>query len=72
LAIQEALEQQLKDRTVISIAHRVATLEHTDEVLVLDDGAIVERGQYAQLLSNRASVFYELSHGQKHPTSVET
>jgi len=49
-AVQDALEQLMKGRTTIVIAHRLATIEHADEVLVLDAGRLVERGSHAALL----------------------
>ena len=36
--------------TTILVAHRVATLQHADEILVLDDGVVAERGDHAALL----------------------
>jgi ABC-type transport system involved in cytochrome bd biosynthesis fused ATPase/permease subunit len=40
----------MQDRTVLVIAHRLATVRHADEILVLDQGRIVERGTHDQLL----------------------
>ncbi|MCW2397913.1 ABC transporter ATP-binding protein [Sphingobium sp. B2D3C] len=48
--IQHALQQQLAGRTTLIIAHRLATIAHADEILVLDGGRLVERGNHAQLL----------------------
>ncbi|WP_319536590.1 lipid A ABC transporter ATP-binding protein/permease MsbA [uncultured Vibrio sp.] len=50
-AIQAALDELQKDKTVLVIAHRLSTIEKADEILVVDDGAIVERGTHADLLS---------------------
>ncbi|MDG6898007.1 lipid ABC transporter permease/ATP-binding protein [Actinobacillus delphinicola] len=49
-AIQSALEEIQKDRTVLVIAHRLSTIENADEILVLEHGRIVERGTHAALL----------------------
>ena len=49
--IQEALETLMFDRTCIVIAHRLATVMHADQILVLDRGRIVERGTHEQLLA---------------------
>jgi subfamily B ATP-binding cassette protein MsbA len=44
------LKRLLRDRTVLVIAHRLSTLEHADQLVVLDEGRIVERGTHRQLL----------------------
>lgn len=48
--IQKALDNLQQDRTSFVIAHRLSTIEKADEILVLDHGAIVERGNHAELL----------------------
>lgn len=50
-AIQAALDELQKDRTVLVIAHRLSTIEKADEILVVDHGQIIERGTHAQLLA---------------------
>jgi len=49
--VQEALEHLMPDRTTLVIAHRLSTIEHADQVLVLDQGRLVERGTHAELLA---------------------
>ncbi|MBW3694604.1 lipid A ABC transporter ATP-binding protein/permease MsbA [Vibrio sp. T187] len=49
-AIQSALDELQKDKTVLVIAHRLSTIEEADEILVVDEGRIIERGPHAQLI----------------------
>ena len=51
-AIQSALDELQKDKTVLVIAHRLSTIEQADEILVVDDGHIVERGAHAELIQH--------------------
>lgn len=48
--VQDALEKLMKNRTSIVIAHRLSTIQHADEIIVIDQGEIVERGKHADLL----------------------
>jgi subfamily B ATP-binding cassette protein MsbA len=49
--VQEAIERLLEGRTVFVIAHRLSTVQRADQILVLDQGRIVERGSHEQLLA---------------------
>lgn len=49
--VQEALQTLMKGRTTIIIAHRLATIEHADRVVVMDKGQIAEQGSHAELLA---------------------
>lgn len=50
-AIQQALAEVQKDRTVLVIAHRLSTIENADEIIVMEQGEIKEQGTHAELLA---------------------
>lgn len=49
--VQEALERLMKDRTTIAIAHRLSTIKSADEICVVHEGSIVERGTHDELIA---------------------
>ncbi|MBR4268184.1 MAG: ABC transporter ATP-binding protein [Prevotella sp.] len=49
--VQEALERLMKSRTTVAIAHRLSTIKNADEIYVLYEGEIVERGQHDELIA---------------------
>ena len=49
--IQQAISELTRGKTIITIAHRLATIENADQIFVLDDGKIVQRGTHAQLVA---------------------
>ncbi|WP_116472801.1 lipid A ABC transporter ATP-binding protein/permease MsbA [Zobellella maritima] len=51
--IQAALDNLRKDRTSLVIAHRLSTIENADEILVIDEGRIVERGDHHSLMASQ-------------------
>lgn len=57
--IQESLEHLLRDRTTFVIAHRLSTIRRADQILVIEDGRIVERGTHNELIA-RQGRYYEL------------
>lgn len=49
--IQQAIGNLVQDKTLVIIAHRLATVETADQILVVEDGRIVEKGKHAELLT---------------------
>ena len=58
--VQAALESAMKDRTTLVIAHRLATVQQADRILVLDNGALVEQGTHTELVA-RGGVYARLA-----------
>ncbi len=53
--VQDALNKLMKNRTSVVIAHRLSTIQHADEIVVMHNGEIIERGTHTQLLAMKAS-----------------
>ncbi len=62
-AVQEALFRLMENRTSLIIAHRLSTVQHADQILVLQNGCVTERGQHEELLQ-RDGVYRKLSEMQ--------
>ena len=59
--VQEALERLMAGRTSIVIAHRLSTVRNADQIVVLDDGRLVEQGTHEELIQNEDGLYYSLS-----------
>lgn len=60
MALSAALDRLMEGRTAIIIAHRLATVAHVDEIMVLEHGRVIEHGRRADLAANPDSVFAHL------------
>ncbi|MFG1914808.1 ABC transporter ATP-binding protein [Micromonospora sp. NPDC048898] len=72
-AVQEALAEALTGRTSVVIAHRLSTIRAADQILVVEDGRIVERGRHNDLLAagGRYQELYRTQFDQDQPTVQE-
>ena len=62
-ALDSEVDELQKNRTSLVIAHRLSTIEKADEILVIEDGRIVERGMHAELLAKKG-VYAQLNRMQ--------
>lgn len=60
LAVQHALESELKSKTMVIVAHRLSTLRNVDRIVVFEDGSIVETGSFDELIANKSGRFHQL------------
>ncbi len=58
--VQEALTRLMANRTTLVIAHRLSTIQHADEILVIQNGRIVERGHHDELIGREAGFYRKL------------
>jgi ATP-binding cassette, subfamily B, bacterial MsbA len=63
--VQDALNNLMKGRTTLVIAHRLSTIKEADEIIVLQDGQIVERGNHNELILLDDSIYRRLTSLQK-------
>jgi ATP-binding cassette, subfamily B, multidrug efflux pump len=69
--IGEALREVMRDRTTLAIAHRLATVQHVDRIIVLHKGRTVEQGSHAELLAQRG-LYYRLWELQRHDSLLRS
>lgn len=55
--IQAAMQEVMKGRTTFMIAHRISSVRHADEILVLEQGKVIERGKHDELIQNKEGTY---------------
>ncbi|KAL3006187.1 hypothetical protein AAZX31_08G262700 [Glycine max] len=58
--VQQALDKLMKNRTTVIVAHRLSTITNADQIAVLEDGKIIQRGTHARLVENTDGAYYKL------------
>ncbi len=61
--MQESLDRIMKNKTTLVIAHRISTIKDSDVIIVMEEGQIVESGNYQQLMEQKG-YFYRLEKGE--------
>nr|WP_246256741.1 ABC transporter ATP-binding protein [Isoptericola halotolerans] len=71
--VQRALSHLARGRTVVVVAHRLSTVRHVDQIVVLDDGRVVQRGTHDELLTDDAGRYAALwrAHGHDGATGAD-
>ncbi|MBU9935610.1 MAG: ATP-binding cassette domain-containing protein, partial [Ferruginibacter sp.] len=64
-SVQDALNNLMQGRTTLVIAHRLSTIQEADEILILQDGQIMERGNHFELIGIEESIYRRLTLMQK-------
>lgn len=64
--LQQAIQEVVKGRTTIAIAHRLSTLRHANRLIVLDQGRVVEEGTHDELSGKSGGAYAGLLHAQSH------
>jgi ATP-binding cassette, subfamily B, bacterial MsbA len=64
-SVQDAIDNLMEGRTTLVIAHRLSTIKDADEILILQDGEIVERGNHFELIETEESIYKKLTLMQK-------
>jgi ABC-type multidrug transport system fused ATPase/permease subunit len=62
--VQDALDLLMRGRTSFIVAHRLATVREADQIIVIEEGAVVETGTHAELLANKDGLYRRLSEFQ--------
>lgn len=68
--IQKAFERAGKGRTMVAVAHRLATVQNADVIFVLGEGKLLEKGSHAELLKKRGVYFQMVSFNTSSPISI--
>jgi ATP-binding cassette subfamily B protein len=68
--LRQALQNNLKDSTIIIVAQRISTIMHADNIIVIDNGRIVGQGQHQDLLIN-SEVYREIAESQLSATELK-
>lgn len=70
-AVQAVFERTRKNRTIIMVAHRLATIQNADIIFVLGDGRVLEKGNHATLLKMRG-IYYQMVSRSPPPVVITT
>ncbi|XP_027345746.1 ABC transporter B family member 2-like isoform X2 [Abrus precatorius] len=70
--VQQALDKLMQNRTTIIVAHRLSTIRNADQIVVLEDGKIAERGTHSSLVENTDGAYFKLVSLQQQHLQEQT
>lgn len=58
--VQQALDRLMRNRTTVIVAHRLSTIKNADQISVIQDGKIIEKGTHSTLIENKEGAYFKL------------
>ena len=69
--VQKALENLMKDRTSVVVAHRLSTIRDADKILVIHSGMVSESGTHDELIADSSGIYAELNRLQQQSVAQD-
>ena len=70
--ITDSLRRACESRTTVTVAHRLSSIVHSDNIIVMDNGRVVEQGTHDELLLNKLGVYSRMWQAQNNHTYIQS